>query len=157
MIKINFHSVVNLITNSSTTIFTWQDDSLAVVKELVNEFFGVVGNNKVAFEDAFYAGVFADAYIYYEDANFFEDEDNEEKTSTRTEFNSVKEVEDLIEDILTGKTEKPEWMTKVEEYEGSSYYTPDRYLYIKAKDVKYEKLANLLKKFLNSPDQEASD
>ena len=149
MIKINFHSVVNLITNSSTTIFTWQDDSLAIVKELVNEFIGVIGDSKVTFEDAFYAGVFADAYTYYED----EDEDD---TSTRPEFNSYEEVESLIEDILTGKIEKPEWMNRAEEKESYSYYEPNRYLYIKAKDAKYENIATLLKKFLNSPDHEAS-
>jgi hypothetical protein len=44
--KINLHSVIDLITNSSTEIYTYSSGSLAACKEMINEFFKVAGIEK---------------------------------------------------------------------------------------------------------------
>ena len=43
MQKIKIHSMTDLITNSSTTIYTHSEDSPAALEALVNEFFNSVG------------------------------------------------------------------------------------------------------------------
>lgn len=40
--KINLHSIIDLITNSSTEIYTYSDGSLAACKEMINEFLMVM-------------------------------------------------------------------------------------------------------------------
>lgn len=140
-IKIKLHSSVDLITNSSTVIFTYSGGSLQAVKDLVNEMLKVFGETKT-FDDLFFAGVFAkDTYIYKEFEGFPEGTD----------------LDKLIEDILTGKEEKPKWMIEAEESDSCcDYYSPSSTLYLTAKDEKYSELANKLLKYLYSTDHEAT-
>ena len=51
-IKINLHSIIDLITNSSTEIYTYSDGSLAACKEMIDEFFKVMGIDKTC-DDVF--------------------------------------------------------------------------------------------------------
>ena len=44
--KINLHSVIDLITNSSTEIYTYSDGSLTACKEMINEFLKVMNIDK---------------------------------------------------------------------------------------------------------------
>jgi hypothetical protein len=140
--KIQFHSAVDLITNSSTVIFTYSGGSISAVKDLVNEMLKVFGRSET-FDDIFFAGVFCDEYKY-----------GESELCPDPEKIDVKQ---LIDDILTGKIEKPQWMNDVEEEESEcDYYHPSTDLYLQAKDEKYNELANLLLKYLNSQDHEAT-
>ena len=66
-IKIKVHSSVDLITNSSTTIFTFSEGSVDAVKELVNEMLKVFNEPYKKFDDIFYAGVFAEYYDCYDE------------------------------------------------------------------------------------------
>lgn len=143
-IKIKFHSSVDLITNSSTTIFTYSDGSITALKELINEMLKTF-NLSYSFDDLFYADTFlAEEYEYYEDSNFPEDQDNR------------KYLDELKTKILKGEIEKPEWMVKLEN-------TPDKYSYhrrsttleIMPKDEKYEALAKQLYQYLYSTNHDA--
>ncbi|MFA5154170.1 MAG: hypothetical protein WC554_16590 [Clostridia bacterium] len=51
-IKINLHSIIDLITNSSTEIYTYSSGSVAACKEMIDEFFKVTGVNKTC-DDVF--------------------------------------------------------------------------------------------------------
>jgi hypothetical protein len=148
--KIKLHSSVDLITNSSTVIFTYSGGSLSAVKDLVNEMLKVFGKTET-FDDIFYADVFCeDLDTYLEDdlySNFIEENENE----------AVSDIKVLVDDILTGKVERPKWMDEVEEEESRcDYFTPETALYLKAKDEKYNELANKLLKYLNSQTHEAT-
>lgn len=62
----------------------------------------------------------------------------------------------IIDQILTGKIEKPAWMIKVEqEYSCFDCYSPSTFLMLKSKDEKYESLGKLLTNFLYSTSHSA--
>jgi len=145
--KIKLHSSVDLITNSSTVIFTYSGGSLQAVKDLVNEMLKVFERTET-FDDIFYAGVFLDdTYRYTEDEN--EDEENTIPEDV--------DIDKMIDDILIGKIEKPEWMISVEENEDGEGFLPDTMLYLKSKDEKYNELAKQLLNYLTSQYHEATN
>ena len=147
-IKIKIHSTVDIITNSSTVIFTYQGDSVEPVKELIDEILKLSGTKnedgtQMKADDCFYFGVFlCDDDSYLEGDDCPEDMDD-------------KSFEKLKLQILKGETERPDWMTNREEQDNEGY-TDSTNLEIMAKDKKYSKLAEKLLGYLNSPTHEAS-
>jgi hypothetical protein len=75
-IKIKFHSIVDVITNSSTVIYTYQN-SVSEAKELVQAILDLAGE-KVSPDDVFYYGVFCD------DDRYFDSEDLPSDCPTRS-------------------------------------------------------------------------
>lgn len=148
-IKVKIHSIVDLITNSSTVIFTYQN-SIDQVKDLVNEVLKLSGSNETP-DDIFYYGVFCSTEIYTE----YEDDYCEEETYDEVKKLGWKEkksyIKNIIEQILVGKIEKPQWMINAEnnDDDGCSW-APDSYLHIIPKDEKYNDLAKKIKALLNS-------
>lgn len=142
MFKISFHSVCDLITNSSSTIFSWYDGSVNACKELINEILQTFGVDKTA-DDLFFIGAFADDMSYYA-YNHDESAQDIPEMSYETE-------EQLIKQILRGEIEKPEWMinleTQAKEYDNYN----DISFYIEAKEPQYEVIAEKIKAFLYSP------
>ena len=51
--KINLHSVIDLITNSSTEIYTYSEGSVAACKEMINEFLKVMNIYDKTCDDLF--------------------------------------------------------------------------------------------------------
>ena len=146
MTTINIHSTVNLITNSSTVIFTYQQNSLNELKNLVNEMIRVFDpNSEMTFDDLFYANVFADVDTY---SNFLDN------TDVHSEFANLthKEIENSIQQVLTNEIEKPKWMIDAEHERDLKDTTLD----LKPKDEKHQELANRLLRYLNSADHESS-
>ena len=144
MIKLKLHSNVDLITNSSTVIFTYQESSLQPLRDMVNEMLKIF-DRKETFDDIFSADVFLEStYNYLESNNCPTDVDK-------------KELELLIDKILKKEIEKPEWMKACEEEEDSyDYYQKSTQVYLIARNEKYSELANKILKFLNSPNHEAT-
>ena len=123
--EIRIHSVTDLITNSSTTIYTNSLGSIGACKEMIDEFFKVLGVDKKC-DDVFNLVVtMEDTYIYEDLNNDFSDE--------------------LLNDVRTGKVEKPKWMIDAERSADINTY-----LHVTAKSPEYEKLAKLVKTFLYS-------
>lgn len=130
--KIKLHSVVDLITNSSTVIFTYSEGSLQAVKDLVNEMLKVF-ERKETFDDIFYAQILPDEY---------------------SEYNELPEnYGDLEIQYIKGEIEKQDWMVNAE---GCGYYSGDTSLHLIPKDEKYSQLANKLLQYLYSTDHEAT-
>lgn len=162
MITIKLHSVVDIITNSSTTIFTYQDGSVKVVKELVDEILKVSGITDKTADDIFYYGLFYDMDRYI-DSDLIPDDYPERNGDYGSEERnlSIKTQNDWFENlqksILSGLIEKPQWMVDVEdELNNNEEYEANTFLTLLTKDKKYQKLANKLLSFLNSTDHEAT-
>lgn len=140
--KIKIHSTVDVITNSSTVIFTYQEGSVEPLKELIKSFSETFGLTDVSIDDMFNITVLLeDNDTYYEegaDADLTEDE-----------------IKTAIDDVIKGNIEKPSWMLSAEEKESYSGYNYPTTLTIHVKDGKYNKLAEALLKFINSPSHEA--
>lgn len=146
MIKLKIHSSVDVITNSSTVIFTYQN-SIQEVKELVEEIIKLTSETDLTADDVFFYGKFCDADVYAESEGVVPEEYE----------GNTKMVENLIVAVLSGEMEKPEWMTQVENNEDYyDYYNPDIYLHILPKEEKYKALGQKLLDFLNSPSHEAT-
>jgi len=154
MIKIKLHSATDLITNSSTVIFTYSEGCTAPLKEMINEILKSFGVEKT-FDEMFDTVVLNDSAgdyeEYYAENLYADDEKFPEGVDKDTDFQK------LWDDVATGKVKKPDWFKKVEEQEGRyDYYRRSTYLYIIPKDEKYAKLAKLIYGFLYSTDHEAT-
>lgn len=144
--KLKIHSVVDLITNSSTVIFTYSEGSLSALKELVNEMLKSF-NKTETFDDVFYANVFLEDDYYYIDYS--------EKYYPELEMIDYNYLEDLKHKILIGEEEKPDWMIEAEKYDDWSYRRSTT-LEIIPKNPKDSKLAKLLIDYLYSTDHEGT-
>jgi hypothetical protein len=129
--KPSIHSITDLITNSSTTIFTRSDDSLKACKDLIDEFLKTFGINKTC-DDLFNLVVlFEDNWSY--DYNLPENVSKEQ-------------FDKLYKDVKQGKEQKPDWFYDIEKSKDESSTT----LFITAKEEKYKHIADKLEKFLYS-------
>lgn len=155
ILKFKIHSIVNIITNSSTVIYTYQN-SIDEAKSLVEAILNLMGEIDLKPEDVFYYETFCENYIYLErmesldkierapkipdwgDDNYKEDEKKMNKW-----FISLKNS------ILMGEIEKPDWMYSIESEDYDCQ--PEIYLNLLPKKKKYEKLAEAMSTFLNSP------
>ena len=148
--KIPIHSATDLITNSSTTIFTYSGGSAPAVKEMITEFFKTFGIQKT-FDECFNCVVVAgDDYVYSE---YLENLDGEYPEGV----DETTDIEQLVKDVQSGKIEKPEWFEEAEEAENYDNYPASTFLCLITKAPEFEKLAKLVKKFLYSTDHEASN
>ena len=155
-IKLSLHSIVDLITNSSTVIFTYSEGSLDAVKALIDEIIKVFSSDisqykGLTVDDLFYFGIFLDDVDLY--SEYWEDN----KDELNDDFKYPEDIEQYIDDILTEKIIKPQWMISTENAEiCCEYYKANNSLYIKAKDEQHIELANKLLKYLYSTSHEAT-
>ncbi len=160
MIKINVHSVVDQITNSSTTVYIYQND-IKVVKELVQEVLNLSGITDKTPDDIFYYHVFYDEDKYKEKIEYDKVDSAPKITASYKEEKLLydkerkeqnKWFEDLMMSVLKGEVKEPQWMLDA----GESDYEPDSstYIYILPKDEKYTALADKIKSVLGSIDGE---
>ena len=147
-IKIPIHSITDLITNSSTVIFTYSSGSESALEEMINELFKTFNINKTC-ADVFDMVILCDGYNDYDEYLGKLDE-----LPKGTKDIDIKE---LYNDVQSGKIPKPKWFNEAEAEETRcDYFTPDTYLYLNPKEKKYEKLAELVHKFLYSTNHEAT-
>lgn len=156
MFKLNIHSIVDVITNSSTTIYTYQN-STKEAKELLQEILNFVGKGETV-DDVFNIGVFLEDVDQY--AEYLAEHIEEEGGECPDDFpKDWKEqgtyVKNLQDKILRGEMNKPQWMKDAEEYEDGMGYTYPTSLHIVSKDEKYSKLIEKILAFLNSTDNDA--
>jgi hypothetical protein len=157
--KIVLHSTVDLITNSSTVIFTYSQGSQEAVKNLVNEMLKVFGHEDKTFDDLFYAEIFSE-----DDCNYFYDKRFKEVAGT-SNISDYKEERKISEKFLNAlklqiikkEIEKPAWMIEIEEEESHcGCFAASNALELLPKDEKYLELSNQLLKFLYSTNHEGT-
>lgn len=141
--KFKMHSATDLITNSSTTIYTYSGSSPNACKEMINAFFSAFGINLTC-DDAFTLLVIMNDSYHYE--NWL--------NSSGCDVDG--DVDAFISKVENGEVEKPKWMFEAENYcerEGTGTGTS---LCIIAKKPEYEDLAQKIGKFLYSTHAEES-
>lgn len=151
MIKLGFHSMVDVITNSSTTIFTYSDGSVEPAKKLIDEILKLMGS-ELKSDDIFFIDTFVEGDYYTE--QLYEGDDSclpegFEELGWQEKSEIVRGiVSESIEKVLRGD-ERPQWMIDADngQYE---YYDYPTVLYITPKDDRYIPLAEKLNKFLYS-------
>ena len=156
MIKIKFHSIVDVITNSSTVIYTYQN-SVGEAKELVAEVLSISGIDKTP-EDVFYYGVLCDDEVYFERGSEEDWPEDMPKITADWGTPEYKEQNDaqnewfqkLKQDIIEGKVQKPSWMKSAENDGGWSGYTPDTFLALIPKSPEYKQLGLKIQSLLGS-------
>jgi len=138
--RILVHSITDLITNSSTVIFTYSDGSAKAAEEMINAIFESFGIDKT-FDEVFKTAILCNSEVYSEFSDAPENVD----------------IEQLYEDVKTGKVEKPNWFIDAETDESHyDYYSPSTYLYLIPQKEEYKELAESVKNFLYSTDHEAT-
>jgi hypothetical protein len=151
MTKIKLHSITDLITNSSNTIFTYSKGSESALKDMITELFKVFNINKTC-DEIFKLVVLCDVYVYGEYISGLL-EDEESLPEGITEETDIKLI---YNDVKTGKTEKPAWFKPAEEHTDGEGFNPDTYLHLIPLEQEYSTLATLVRKFLYSTSHEAS-
>lgn len=150
------HSLIDLITNSSTEIFVHSENSVKPAKELLTEFLKLNGIDKKC-DEVFDVIVQHEEYRIEQILHYGNiDEKSAKKifgkdtkmTSYGEPDVSNEQVEEaakkVIKDIEEGKP-IPKWLDE------NSYHSETK-LIIKSKDSKYDKFLSLLSTFLYSPD-----
>ena len=153
-VKIKMHSLIDLITNSSTEIFTYSEGSVEPMKEMINEILGTFGIKETC-DDMFNTVVMCDNEYQYEEyiTKLKDDEEDLPK-----DYDESIDIEQLVEDVKAGKVSKPKWFEEVEESENEwDYLQPETYLYIIPKDEKYRVMAEKIRDFLYSTNHEATN
>lgn len=156
-IKVHIHSVVDLITNSSTTVFIYRD-SVEEVKELVQEMLNLCDIKDKTPDDIFYYGVFPNFDNYFsliDDGDVEPPEgmpviDAEYRTPEREKQKEARNewIEALKLSVMRGEIKEPDW------FEAASLnyddFPIDTYLHLVPRDEKYTKFAEKVEALLGS-------
>lgn len=152
MWKVNIHSMVDVITNSSTVIYTYQN-SVSQTKELVQEILNLAGITDKTPDDIFYYGVFCEDETYFENDGLPDDApivDWSKDSTTRNVQRREQEewFNNLKLSIMKKEIQQPDWMNNAEE--NDDWFAPSQDLYLVPKDDKYIELSAKIGKLLNS-------
>lgn len=136
----------------SFIIFTYSSASLNKVKDLLNEIINTFGLT-VSVDDMFYYGVFC-AVSQYVGTPELNKEISCIPAILTSEYTPYCEKEDyvkgIINSVIKGEIDKPEWMIEIEQSDRCGRYSPSTYLVLVSKEEKYEKLGRKLIEFLYS-------
>ena len=142
-----------------TTIYS--QPSIEALRELVNTFFNVFEIEDKTFDDMFYYGVFCAPETYANNDwesllgynNFDIPQNIYAVCSTSQE--RVNYVNMIIDEVIKGEIEKPDWMTYVEMETSCNEYDqqPSNFLRLIPKDEKYKELGEKIISFLYSPNR----
>lgn len=151
---IKIHSVVDIITNSSSVIYTYSDSAVKPLKELFTEIFKLLGDPQHV-DDVFEIVVMPDGDVLWDRFdNFVEDLDPEwpfyERYKKISEMSSPSSQYSELVNLFTEKYKrgiKEDWMDVGED--------SDTKLKIFVKDEKYNELASKAIKFLYSTEHES--
>ena len=152
-IKIPVHSMIDLITNSSTEIFVDSESSLKPAKELLAELLRMDGSDK-SVDDVFTLSLeYGDTY-YLVDVLTDRMEDYDEEMYKKLGLTGdwredEKKVKVYVDDFTSGKIEKPKYL---DDLMNDQEINMDTYLVVKSNDSFYDKFLELLKKLMYSPD-----
>ena len=144
------HSFTDLITNSSTVIYTYSDGALKACQEMIDEFFKEFGIDKKC-EDVF------NLVLLMEDTDVYGECFDKWLEENGIDPDSI-DFEETMKKVRSGEIEKPEWMIEAEKPKKDHWGEPSRSstnLYISAKSPENAPLAKLIRKFLYSTFHEA--
>lgn len=138
----------------------YSSECVEPAKQLVNTFLNMFAfEQQLSFDDLFWYGVFCKPetyanYGHWDEINAETDGYMDAITSPcASESERLDLVETLIDRIIKGETDKPEWMVQIEATEVCGEYemAPSTFLYLIPKKAEYKELADSLINFLYSP------
>lgn len=155
-LEVSLHSFVDVITNSSTTIYTFSESSVEPAKKLVNAFAKLMGYPKAA-EEMFFFECFPSFHEQWD--SYVEAKEEDELTEEDKAINAMSYGDrqlyfsQLKLDICMNKKERPHWLDEDHSRWGDDYIESKIFIY--PKDAKYQEVADKLKEFLYSTSHEA--
>lgn len=159
-VKIKLHSFVDVITNSSTVIYTNYNGCIGTIKSLVEEIFKIYNVDKT-FDEVFTVYTHPEQDVLYDyisdniDDLMEEAKENGEQLPpdiNDLDYRETRNVLDAaVEDII--KQPAPNWYTRCCDYLDDRYSGNE--IVLTAKDAQYEKLAELIIKTIDSADHDA--
>jgi len=152
-VKIPFHSMIDLITNSSTEIFVDSENSIEPAKAVMAELLKLNHSLKTV-DEIFTFTVEEDLEVLADVlSEHLGDYDEETYNELGLEKANYKESYDICEkyakDIQDGKIEKPDYL---DDMLNDNEYNIDSKLVITSNDPKYDHFLILLETFLYSPE-----
>jgi hypothetical protein len=159
-IMITIHSITDLITNSSTTIYTHSDRSPKTMVDMIDGIFRVFGIDKKC-DDVFDLSVeLRDAEDISERViDYLCDEPStvpEDFYDQDVDEDLLNKLDNLYNDIYENDTKKPDWLVAAEKaIIDNMDYVPSTVLQITAKQPEYEELCDLITSFLYSTSHSA--
>ena len=156
-IKIPVHSLIDIITNSSTEIYVTSESSVEPAKLLLQELLNLEHSNKTV-DEVFTISVSVDMENL---ADVLSDQMEEYDEDTYKELGledkgwreSIDIIEKYVKDIQDGIIERPDYFDNL--IDDNEIFT-QTYLVVKSNDPKYDHFLELLEKFLYSPEYDAS-
>jgi hypothetical protein len=142
--ELKIHSIVSLITNSSTVLYTDSRKSVDAVKDVIREIFKLHNIDKKV-EDVFDISLEMDDFdeaVY----DYIMDNHEDFGIEYNDEYKSNELTVKYIEDIKSGKMEMFDWMKNIIQN------ATNNWIVITAKDKEYEHLAVLLRELIYSVD-----
>lgn len=136
-------------------LFTYSDGAVDRAKELLQEMLDLM-SSPLTPDDLFYFGVFSNVYQYANNIEMNLEIENipailiNEMAPLGERMNYV---QTLIDNIMTGKEKKPQWMIDIEQDERcdvNGKCSPSTQLYLYPKDEKYRELGEAMIRFLYS-------
>ena len=112
------HSIVHLITNSSTEIYTDYTNTVSAIEELFNEFLKAFNINNITFSEIYSCDVLYSVsdYVDYITTGQYAD-DVEEQIKELISIEDEDELYSFVEKTLTqydaGEIDKPNWLTVI--------------------------------------------
>ena len=146
------HSFTDLITNSSTVVYTYSEGAIKACQEMIDEFFKEFGIDKKC-EDVF------NLVLLREDSDSYGECFDRWLEENGIDPDSI-DFQETMDKVLSGEIEKPKWVIEAEtkperNHWGEPVNRSSTNLYISAKSPENEPLAKLIRKFLYSTHHDA--
>lgn len=145
--QVQVHSITDLITNSSTVIYTYSDESVAAFEALIDEVLKVLGRTEKC-ADLFRVALRPDDY--YSFASWLRDQDNAPDFSL-----GACRLNERLEALGEDPSPPPLFEIWCAKFLDSEDYKRPNTLVILPRAPEYAKLAELAVKFLYSTDHES--
>jgi len=164
------HSYVDIITNSSTVIYTWSEGSVEKAKELLSAMFDLFGHGDVIIEEEFSFGILPDdfgvsrdkleeegyTFVHDRPEPFWGDESEVAREKYNGEIDAISDK--LKEDFILNNGNAPMWFSEMVEEalddRGWSDYRPSNTLVVLPRNDKYKDVIEKMISFLYSTDSD---
>lgn len=140
--------------------FIYSSSSVEPFKDLVNTMLKTFDEHVLTVDDIFYYGVFCNDGVYatfdWSNPDCYDFEIPDILTDTCVKMSDkVSFVKTMIERIMWGEMEKPEWMIYIEQELSVNKFeqSPSTFLFVSSKDSRFTVLGEKLIEFLYSPNK----
>lgn len=157
-VAIKIHSITDLITNSSTVIYTYSDDSPEACQKMIDAILGALGIQSTC-ADMFTVSVEMDRDSLSDSLSDMDDDELPDGiTRDRKNWRWASEaVNSVLDRVASGEIEKPQWLISLEsKLQDESEFAPSTMMVISPKKPEFAPAAEAIRNFLYSTSHEAT-